>query len=105
MVRTRPFVDNETFMIPVQRLMPEALAEVLRKAPLSSEKVAFAWRTAVGASVDRATTVALDGSTLRVRARDAQWRREIEHSAGLIRARLEALLGPGVVRGLDVTLD
>lgn len=91
-------------MIPVQRLMPEALSAVLRKAPLTPEKVAFAWRTAVGASVDRATSVVLDGHTLRVTARDAQWRREIEHSAGLIRARLEALLGAGVVRGLDVTL-
>jgi hypothetical protein len=92
-------------MIPVHRFMPDALAEVLRNAPLCPEKVAFAWRTAVGATLDRATSVALDGSTLRVRARDAQWRREIEHSAGLIRARLDALLGAGVVRGLDVTLE
>jgi hypothetical protein len=85
--------------------MPDALAAVLRKAPLSDEKIAFAWRTAVGPSVDRVTRIELDGTTLRVRARDAQWRREIEHSAGLIRARLDALLGAGVVRGLDVTID
>jgi len=85
--------------------MPEALAEVLRRAPLSPDKVAFAWRTAVGGSVDRATRVALDGHTLRVSARDAQWRREIEHSAGLIRARLDALLGAGVVRELNVVID
>lgn len=92
-------------MIPVQRFMPDALAAVLRKAPLSPEKVAFAWRTAVGASVDRATRVTLDGTTLRVRTKDAAWRREIERSAGLIRARLDALLGAGVVRGLDVIID
>lgn len=92
-------------MIPVHRFMPDALAAVLRKAPLSDEKIAFAWRTAVGPSVDRVTRIELDGTTLRVRARDAQWRREIEHSAGLIRARLDALLGAGVVRGLDVTID
>ena len=55
--------------------------------------------------MDRVTSVELDGVTLRVTAKDAQWRREIEHSAGLIRARLDALLGPGVVRGLDVRLD
>jgi hypothetical protein len=91
-------------MIPVQRLVPDAVAAVLRRAPLTPEKVAFAWRTAVGASVDRATSVVLDGHTLRVAARDAQWRREIEHSAGLIRARLDALLGIGVVRSLDVTI-
>jgi hypothetical protein len=92
-------------VIPVHRFMPDALAAVLRKAPLSDEKIAFAWRTAVGPSVDRVTRIELDGTTLRVRARDAQWRREIEHSAGLIRARLDALLGAGVVRGLDVTID
>jgi hypothetical protein len=91
-------------MIPVHRFMPDALATVLRKAPLSPEKVSFAWRTAVGASVDRATAVELDGHTLRVRARDAQWRREIEHSTTLIRARLDALLGAGVVKGFDVTI-
>lgn len=92
-------------MIPVHRFMPDALAVVLRRAPLSPEKIAFAWRTAVGPSVDRVTSVQLDGATLRVTAKDAQWRREIEHSAGLIRARMEALLGPGIVRGLDVRLD
>jgi hypothetical protein len=85
--------------------MPNALAAMLRKAPLTPDKIAFAWRTAVGPSVDRVTTVELDGTTLRVRARDAQWRREIEHSAALIRARLDALLGPGIVRSLDVTID
>jgi hypothetical protein len=92
-------------MIPVQRFMPEALAAVLRKAPLSPEKVAFAWRTAVGATVDRASSVRLDGHTLRVRTRDAAWQREIERSASLICARLEALLGSDIVRGLDVTID
>ena len=92
-------------MIPVQRFIPEALAAVLQRAPLTPEKVAFAWRTAVGASVDRATSVALDGYTLRVTARDEQWRREIEHSASLIRARLDALLGPGIVRGLNVIIQ
>jgi hypothetical protein len=92
-------------MIPVHRFMPDALAAVLRKAPLTPEKIAFAWRTAVGPTVDRATSVELDGSTLRVRAKDAQWRNEIEHSTSLIRARLDALLGPGVVRGFDVNID
>jgi hypothetical protein len=92
-------------VIPVHRFMPDALAAVLRKAPLTAEKVAFAWRTAVGPSVDRVTAVELVGTTLRVRARDPQWRREIEHSAALIRARLDALLGAGTVRSLDVTLE
>ena len=48
-------------MIPLQQVMPAALASVLRQAPLSPEKVAFAWRTAVGAAIDRASTVELRG--------------------------------------------
>ena len=91
-------------VIPVHRFMPDALAEILAKAPLTPEKVSFAWRSAVGASVDQATTVELKGRVLVVHAKDAAWQREVERSAGLIRARLEALLGEGIVRGLDVVV-
>lgn len=85
--------------------MPDALAAVLRKAPLSPEKVAFAWRMAVGPTVDRASHVRLEGRVLRVSTKDKAWQREIERSAALIRARLDALLGAGIVRGLDVVID
>ena len=91
-------------MIPVQTILPAALAAIVRKAPLTEEKVAFAWRTAVGGAVAGATDVLLDGTTLRVRARERAWQREIERSAATIRTRLEDLLGPGVVRYLDVTV-
>jgi len=83
--------------------MPAALAEILRKAPLTPEKVAFAWRSAVGPAVDKATTVELHNGVLRVRARDATWQREVERSAGLIRTRLVATLGD-VVRSIVVTV-
>ena len=73
------------------------------QAPLTEEKVGFAWRTAVGAAVAGATEIALDGTTLRVRARDRAWQREIERSVATIRTRLDDLLGAGVVRYLDVT--
>ena len=89
-------------MIPVQQFMPAALAEILKKAPLTPEKVAFAWRSAVGPAVDKATTIELRGSVLYVRARDASWQREVERSAGLIRSRLTTLLG-NVVRSIEVT--
>ena len=82
--------------------MHGALAEVLRKAPLSAEKVAFAWRTAVGPAVDRVTTIELKGRVLHVRTKDTAWQREVERSAALIRTRLAVLLGDDVVRGLDV---
>jgi hypothetical protein len=91
-------------VIPVSRVMPDALAEVLRKAPLTPEKVAFAWRTSVGPAVERVTSVELKGYILHVRTQDATWQREIEHSAAIIRRRLATWLGKDIVRGLDVTV-
>lgn len=72
---------------------------------MSQDKVEFAWRTAVGPAVARATNVSLKGVVLQVHTDNEAWRREIEHSAALIRNRLESLLGPDVVRGLNVTID
>jgi hypothetical protein len=89
-------------MIPVHRVIPDALAEVLRKAPLTDEKVAFAWRSSVGPAIDRGTSVTLRDGVLHVVVRDAAWGREVERSQALIHARLDALLGPGVVRALRV---
>jgi hypothetical protein len=91
----------------MQRLgqfIPGMLAAILRKAPLSDEKVAFAWRNAVGPSMDRVTTVTFKDGVLRVRAKDAAWQREIERAAGVVRHRLEAILGPGVVKRIDVVV-
>jgi|SoiMethySBSTD1v2_1073268.scaffolds.fasta_scaffold07570_2 UDP-2,3-diacylglucosamine pyrophosphatase LpxH len=90
-------------MIPVQQFLPDALATVLRKAPLTPEKVAFAWRTAVGAAVDKASVAVLHGDVLHVHVRDASWQREVERSAALVRARLDTLLGTGIVRYIEVT--
>jgi hypothetical protein len=87
------FNNRRVPMIPVHQFMPAVLAELLRKAPLTPEKVAFAWRSAVGPALDNATTIELRGGVLYVRTRDASWRREVERSAGLIRSRLTALLG------------
>jgi hypothetical protein len=89
-------------MVPVNHLVPGALADILRRAPLTPEKVAFSWRTAVGPAVDKVTTVELRDGVLYVRARDAAWRREIERSAALIRSRLDGLLGDRVVRRIQI---
>ena len=91
-------------MIPVHDVMPAAIAFVLRRAPLTPEKVAFAWRTAVGPAVDRVTTIDLVRDVLQVRVSEAAWQREIERSAALIRSRLDALLGDSVVRFIQVTV-
>ena len=92
-------------MIPVQTILPAALASIVRKAPLTDEKVTFAWRTAVGPVIAGATEVSLlvDQGTLHVRARDRAWQRELERSAATIRRRLDDLLGAGVVRALEIT--
>jgi hypothetical protein len=91
-------------VIPVADVVPAALAVVLRKAPLTPEKVAFAWRVTVGPAVDRATTIELRDAVLHVRARDAAWRREVKRSAGVIRTRLKTLLGADVVRTIEIGL-
>jgi hypothetical protein len=88
---------------PAHLVMPGVLAAVLRNAPLTREKVAFAWRAAVGPAVDKATSVELREGVLHVRAKDATWRREVERSAPMIRSRLTGLLGDHVVRFIDVT--
>lgn len=78
--------------------IPAALADLLSHQPLSPGKVTFAWRVAVGAAVDRSTSVQLlpDG-TLDVVACDTHWKREVRRSAGLVRVRLNTLLGENIV--------
>jgi len=89
-------------MHPVREVLPSVLASIVREAPLTPEKVTFAWRDAVGRAVAQATTVELRGSVLHVRARDEAWRREVERAAAMIRPRLERLLGERVVRFIKV---
>ena len=91
-------------VIPVHRFLPDALAEILRKAPLTDDKVVFAWRSSVGPAIDRGTSVTLREGVLQVTAREAAWGREVERSAALIRARLDSLLGRGVVRAITVVI-
>jgi predicted nucleic acid-binding Zn ribbon protein len=90
-------------MIPANQVIPAVLSDILRKAPLTPEKVAFAWRTAVGPAVDKATSLDLRNGVLFVLAKDAVWQREVERSAAMIRSRLADLLGTDVVRFIKVT--
>jgi len=90
-------------VIRVHRFLPDALAEILRKAPLTDDKVAFAWRSSVGPAIDRGTTVSLREGVLPVTAREAAWRREVKQSEALIRARLDSLLGRDEVRAIEVS--
>src|SRR4029079_5750256 len=40
-------------VIPVNHVMADALASILRRAPLTPEKIAFSWRTALGPPADK----------------------------------------------------
>jgi predicted nucleic acid-binding Zn ribbon protein len=86
-------------VVPAYKAIPAVLTEVLRKAPLCPEKVAFAWRAAVGPAVARVTSVSLgaDG-VLHVKASEPHWMIEVRRSSKLIVARLESMLGKGVVK-------
>ena len=87
-------------MIKANQIMPAVVAEVVRKAPLTDEKVAFAWRLAVGPAVGKATSVRLADGTLYVTAESSAWNDSIRASIGMIRSRLDHYLGDGVVKRL-----
>jgi hypothetical protein len=78
------------------------LPALLARAPLTAEKVTFAWELAVGSAMARATSAVLTNATLSVRAVDATWAREVERSSALILGRVQHVLGRHVVRALVV---
>lgn len=79
------------------QVLPGTLASIVRQAPMSRGKVDFAWRTAVGPAMARASAVLLEDGVLLVEAQTAQWASAIMRASPVIRTRLESLLGPGVV--------
>lgn len=100
------FVPAGAGPAPLQTIVPGAIGALLRQSPLSDGKVAFAWRVAVGPGVDRASHARLAASgLLEVTAADARWQREIKRSMAIIVPRLNALLGPDVVRSITVRVE
>jgi len=89
-------------MNPLAHVIPGALLQLLQDVPLSSGKVGFAWRAAVGPALDRATHVKLEGRLLIVETTSAQWSREVMRASPVILRRLEELLGPQVVERIEV---
>ena len=89
-------------MRPISHVAPAALMELLRMAPLSDGKVTFAWKTAVGPALERASTVRLAAGTLIVETTGPQWTREIRRSSAVILTRLKTLLGDQTVQSIDV---
>jgi hypothetical protein len=89
----------------VHHAVPGALIELLRTTPLSDGKVSFAWRTAVGPALARATAVKLDGGVLYVDASSAQWSREVQRSSRVIMGRLSPLLGAHAIQRFEVRIN
>ena len=89
-------------MRPINQAMPGALADLLAAAPLSSGKMSFAWRVAVGPALERVTAVRLDDHVLVVEAASPQWAREVARSSSVILERLQTLLGAEAVRAIVV---
>jgi hypothetical protein len=89
-------------MRPLTHALPEALALLLRDAPLSDGKVGFAWRAAVGPALERATKVKLERKLLIVETSSLQWSREVTRSSPMILKRLQMLLGANVVDRIEV---
>jgi hypothetical protein len=86
-------------VIKADQVIPGVVAEVIRRAPLTDEKVTFAWRLAVGPAVDKATRVRLDADgTLHVSAETPAWLDGVKQSIGLIRSRLAHYLGEHAVK-------
>jgi hypothetical protein len=91
-------------VIQANKVMPAVVADVIRKAPLTDEKVAFAWRLAVGPAVGKATTVRLaSNGTLYVKAEAPAWNDAIGKSLGIIRSRLAHYLGETAVSRIDLS--
>jgi len=91
-------------MLPVRQVGAAMLADLLRRQPLSSAKVRFAWEQAAGPALSRATTVTLDAAgTCRVRAASPAWAREVNRSRKVLLERLRIMLGPEVVSRVEVS--
>jgi hypothetical protein len=89
-------------MLAIKYAMPDAVAALMRSAPLSPGKVDFAWRMAVGPSMQRVTAVRLEAGVLVVETASAQWSAEVRRSTAVILARLETFLGEATVTRLEV---
>jgi predicted nucleic acid-binding Zn ribbon protein len=85
-------------MDPIGPMVARVLPALLAKAPLSPEKVDFAWRTVAGDALARATRVTLRDGILIVSADDVRWLDEVARARTALLPRLNALLGEGTVR-------
>jgi predicted nucleic acid-binding Zn ribbon protein len=83
---------------PIAPLLTSVLPGLLARAPLTPEKVEFAWRTVAGEAIARVTRVRLSNGVLYVEADDRRWLDEVDRARATLVPRLATLLGGDVVR-------
>jgi hypothetical protein len=89
-------------MVRLDRTAVNAVRALIAAQPATEAKVAFAWAIAAGQTLAQAATVTWSDGRLRVEARTVEWRREILRAQPMLARRLEDILGPGVVRAIDI---
>ena len=87
----------------IQDFSGSVIADILRRQPPSPARTALAWQMVVGPRLARATSVEMNGTTLRVRSTDPRWLKEIDRAKAAIVPRLQQLLGPDQVSRLTTT--
>jgi hypothetical protein len=89
-------------MRPIQTFAGGVLAQIVRRQPPSAARTTFAWELVVGSSLARVTSVEMESTTLRVRAVDPRWLKEIERARGLILPKLQQMLGEQAVTRISI---
>lgn len=81
---------------------PRALRLALAQQPTSTGKVLFAWALVAGPALSRSAAASWRDGVLHLDPKSDAWRRELLHARPALLARLAALLGPDVVRALQI---
>lgn len=87
----------------VQSVVTPVIAEILRRQPSSPGRTTLAWQMVVGPRLARVTSVALEGTTLRVSSADDRWLKEISRARGTIIPKLQQLLGADQITRLTTS--
>jgi len=82
---------------------PRALRLALAQQPDSNGKVLFAWALAAGPALSRSARASWHNGVLHLEAKSETWRRELLHARPVLMERLTGLLGPDVVRALEIS--
>ena len=87
----------------VQSVVTPVVAEILRRQPSSQGRTNLAWQMVVGPGLARVTSVALEGTTLRVSSTDDRWLKEITRARATIIPKLQQLLGADQITRLTTS--